>query len=208
MPRICQKCRLAPREDDPLRTMEVPGLGMASICRDCQGLEPRIWPEGIHKDLPTIGEGLQQRLIRLCGICRLSLRESEPEGDVHSLIRLKAEDIARLPWLRHHIEAGVGYAACEDCQRKIKPVMYPRLVAAGIIRPTRQACGTCAGSGAKPGSKVELPAELFSPNLTAEEVREVIRAVPPPPACETCGGSGIAGMEIPAWDRLEYKVYC
>lgn len=154
---ICGLCRRAARWDESLVGVQVnpspeqPSyeiLVSAFGVEQCQGTvgmracsscaaklnglpppEPRRWPHG--KSVPTIGEGMRQRDIDICGICRLALRQD----DQQTSLRLWEEDVAEVgPYgpLPAQVEPG-GYRVCSDCLAKYRPRIAARLRRLGLL---------------------------------------------------------------------------
>ena len=172
---ICGLCRRAARWDESLVGVQVnpspeqPSyeiLVSAFGVEQCQGTvgmracsscaaklnglpppEPRRWPHG--KSVPTIGEGMRQRDIDICGICRLALRQD----DQQTSLRLWPEDIwaeaeavevgqtavqvgDEIMTHRQYRDAMVepgGYRACSDCLAKYRPRIAARLRRLGLL---------------------------------------------------------------------------
>ncbi len=97
---------------------------MQQACRDCHGEPPRVYPVGLH--IPSVGQGVQRRLIRLCGICRLAVRWSQADRQ----IRVEKEDLAGFPGVLPGC-----YSVCDDCLTVLQPVVLERWLDEGIVEP-------------------------------------------------------------------------
>lgn len=137
MNEICGACRRPTREDDTLLTYHFTAIGVVQACRDC-GAEfaesdpvTPIYPVGTR--LPEVGDGLQRRKIRVCGICRRALRWDD-ESDC---LRLSEEDVWQLGpdgVMERVIQEG-AYSACWECVAAWRPVILARLIRHGILKP-------------------------------------------------------------------------
>lgn len=125
MMQVCGHCRLPTREDDSLRTIQITNAGTCQVCRDCvadeMGLPRPVIAYPVGSDIPLVGSGLAMRPVRVCGLCRQSLRFEE--NDAH--IRLREGDSEQF---------GEGvYSVCQDCLARWKPVILERRKAEGAV---------------------------------------------------------------------------
>lgn len=97
---ICTNCKRLPREDDYLSSATI-GDTSQQVCTPCKcqlagvAYEPRRY-DVKHEEIPEIGEGLERRKLRICGICRMACRRDDPNDD--AAIRITAEDLSDPAW--------------------------------------------------------------------------------------------------------------